>query len=185
MFRVKHHCGRWVAVLACCAGLVLVMLVAGSADGRGPGAVRGVFGTPEATLTGAEPGEENRFGERVAISADGEFALVGAPGLEELGGAAWIFRRSGSRWSQQGPPLTAGARGAGDRFGDGVALSANGEIALVGAPEYDGAAGAVWVFKRFGAKWAQQGPALTTGVQQGAVARSAKALPSRPTENSR
>ena len=103
----------------------------------------------------------NEFGSSVALSADGKTAIVGAPydedGSRSQGeaGAAFVFVLSGSKWEQQGSKLT----GTGDEpiyFGNSVALSANGNTALVGAYEtavggkeaegFD--QGAVYVFTR-------------------------------------
>ena len=125
---------------------------------------------------GTEEDGEGRFAASVAISADGDTALVGAPGDDNGAGAAWVFTRSGSTWTQQGPKLTggeAGAEGAAEceieeageeagecGFGKSVALSGDGETALVGGPGADGNLGAVWVFVRSESGWAQQGPAL-------------------------
>ena len=66
----------------------------------------------------AKPGEENgagestggkgEFGYSLALSSDGNTALIG--GRADLHvGAAWVFTRSGSTWTQQGARLT-GAR---------------------------------------------------------------------------
>jgi hypothetical protein len=44
-------------------------------------------------------------GNSVAISADGNTAIVGAPYDDANKGAAWIYTRSGSIWSQQGDKL--------------------------------------------------------------------------------
>ncbi len=111
----------------------------------------------------------NEFGSSVALSADGKTALVGAPYDEDgsrsqgQAGAAFVFVLSGSKWEQQGSKLT----GTGDEaiyFGNSVALSANGNTALVGAYEtavggkeaegFD--QGAVYVFTRSSEKWTQQ-----------------------------
>ncbi len=54
----------------------------------------------------------------------------------------------------------AGETGAGE-FGTSVALSAEGNTALVGGPVDDSGVGAAWVFARSGAKWTQQGEKLT------------------------
>jgi hypothetical protein len=55
-------------------------------------------------------------GQSVAVSADGNTALVGGPGDNSNAGAAWVFTRSGGVWSQQGGKLVGsaslGARGA-------------------------------------------------------------------------
>ena len=76
----------------------------------------------------------DEFGYSVALSADGNTALVGATGDEDgsrsegEAGAAFVFVHSGSKWEQAGSKLT----GIGDEpifFGDSVALSANGKRA--------------------------------------------------------
>ena len=44
------------------------------------------------------------LGATVALSSDGNTALVGAPRDNAFQGAAFVFTRTGSVWSQQGPP---------------------------------------------------------------------------------
>lgn len=106
-----------------------------------------VFQSPGVQLTGAGAGEASLFGDSVAISADGKYALVGAPDQDEGTGAVWVFKRSGSGWTQEGPMLTpTGEGGRYDGFGQSLALSANGELALVGAPGTNTGDGTVWVF---------------------------------------
>jgi hypothetical protein len=134
----------------------------------------GPNGTGE-TAGGARGGAD--FGISVALSADGNTALIGgrADGSEEQG-AAWVFTRSGSLWSQQGAKLVGDCTGScpgpngtgeislsangGGAFGESVALSGTGDTALIGAPGDDGADGAVWVFTRAGQAWSQQGRKL-------------------------
>jgi hypothetical protein len=116
----------------------------------------------------------------VALSADGNTALIGGPGdacsLEFRGcvGATWVFTRSGTTWSQQGPKLVGTPLGA-DVQGSSVALSADGNTALVGGQQGYYGAGAAWVFVRSGGTWSQQGPALAGAgaVGSGGVALSA------------
>ena len=48
------------------------------------------------------------FGSAVAISADGSMAIVGAPGDAGGRGAAWVFAREGSTWTEQSEKLTDG-----------------------------------------------------------------------------
>ena len=109
-------------------------------------------------------------GASVALSADGNTALVGGSGdTRRIVGAAWVFTRSGTTWTQQGPKLVGtGAVGDADQ-GYSVALSSDGNTALVGGPGDDtDAVGAAWVFTRSRGRWTQQGPKL---VGTGAVAR--------------
>ena len=110
-------------------------------------------------LTGSDESGAARFGNSVALSALGNTALIGGPTDAGDAGAAWVFTRTGSTWQQQGPKLAADDELGEGRFGSSVALSGDGEVALIGAP-HDGVAGAVWVFTRSGASWAQQGPKL-------------------------
>jgi hypothetical protein len=118
-------------------------------------------------LTGGS--ESSEFGYSVALSADGETALVGDAGYGGEVGAAWIFVRSGSTWTQQGEKLTPnGATGRfGARFGFSVALSADGNTAMIGGPhdKSNPSLGAVWVFTRSGTTWTQ-GPSLLTANSQ-------------------
>jgi hypothetical protein len=100
------------------------------------------------------------FGTSVALSADGNTAAIGGSNDSQASGAVWIFTRSGSTWTQQGPKLRArGERGQGF-FGCSVALSADGNAALFGACSDSNNAGAAWVFTRSGSTWTQ-GPRLT------------------------
>ena len=114
-----------------------------------------------AKLTGTGETGTGRFGSSVALSADGNTALIGGPADNGSVGAAWVFTRSGGAWTQQGAKLTgSGEIGAGE-FGFSVALSADGNTALIGGPGDNGDAGAAWVFTRSGRRWTQQGAKLT------------------------
>lgn len=97
-----------------------------------------------------------RFGESVAVSADGTTVLVGAPGDNSNVGAAWVFTRSGSTWTQQQKILGGGTVGE-SYFGQSVALSSNGNIALVGGVNDNSGLGAAWAFTRSGTTWTPQG----------------------------
>ncbi len=117
---------------------------------------------------GDEPDNENgKFGTIVALSADGSTALIGAWNDDDSKGAAWVFTRSGAVWSQQGPKLTGGGEIGEGRFGVSVALSADGDRALIGALYDDSTRGAAWVFTRSGSTWTQQGGKLTGGDEAG------------------
>jgi hypothetical protein len=102
------------------------------------------------------------FGGAVALSADGDTALIGGQqdGDTNWVGAAWVFVRSGSNWTQQGNKLQGGGRVGDGQFGAAVALSADGNTAAIGAP-LDAGVGAGWIFTRSGSTWTQQGLKLT------------------------
>jgi hypothetical protein len=111
----------------------------------------------QAKLVAADGASADVFGAVVAIS--GETAIVGANGDDDTGsnaGAAYVFTRSGSMWTQQAK-LTAADGAASDRFGIAVALA--GDTALVGAYLDDDAgadSGSAYVFGRLGSSWSQQ-----------------------------
>jgi hypothetical protein len=141
-------------------------------------AVLATAGTATAALVQQGPGLTGSgrtrglelFGTAVALSADGNTALVSDPADSSsskppyLGvGAAWVFTRSGSTWTQQGPKLTGAGEAGHAEFGSSVALSADGNTALIGGWFDNRAKGAAWVFTRSGSTWTQQGPKLTAG----------------------
>ncbi|MCH8046032.1 MAG: pre-peptidase C-terminal domain-containing protein [Planctomycetes bacterium] len=92
------------------------------------------------------------FGSSVTI--DGDVVAVGAITAATDVGAAYVFGRSDSVWSQQDKLLADGGL-AGDGFGAAVDLS--GDRIVVGAPgDDDGgdAAGAAYIFQRNESDWA-------------------------------
>ena len=110
---------------------------------------------------GGERGEEGKFGFSVALSPEGTTALIGGPADNEGAGAAWVFTRTSGVWTQQGEKLTGGGEGGAGAFGTSVALSAEGNTAVIGAPADNEGTGAAWVFTRTSGVWTQQGPKIT------------------------
>lgn len=89
------------------------------------------------------------FGESVSLSADGNTALVGGDGGGPYAGAALIFTRAGAVWARHGK-LAAYDETVPENlvaFGWSVALSSNGNTALVGGWN-DNTNGAAWLFSR-------------------------------------
>jgi hypothetical protein len=110
-------------------------------------------------LVGAGAVGAASLGFAVAISADGNTAIASGYTDNMGAGAAWIFIRDSGAWVQQGPKLFGtGAASAGFQ-GTGVALSADGNTAIVGS-QNDGTSGATWVFTRSNGAWTQQGAKL-------------------------
>ncbi|WP_206212380.1 FG-GAP repeat protein, partial [Wenzhouxiangella sp. XN79A] len=135
----------------------------------------------QAYLKASNTGAEDEFGESVAVSGDtvvvGAFredsSATGVDGDQASNaaleaGAAYVFVRAGTSWSQQAY-LKASNTGAGDRFGESVAVS--GDTVVVGARNEDSdatgvdgdqasnaapEAGAAYVFVRAGTGWSQQ-----------------------------
>ena len=150
-------------------------IVGGAVDASGKGAVwiftrSGSTWAQQGTKLVASDRVGNAwFGKSVSLSADGNTALVGGYNDNANAGAAWIFTRSGSTWTQQGSKLVGtGAIGAAQQ-GTYVSLSADGTIAAIGGAGDDSNKGATWIFTRSGSTWTQQGNKL---VGTGAVGAS-------------
>lgn len=135
----------------------------------------------QAYLKASNTGAGDAFGTYVAVS--GDTVVVGAPAEDGAStgtagdpssnaaanaGAAYVFVRTGTTWSQQAY-LKASNTDAGDRFGTSVAIS--GDTIVVGAQNEQSAAtgvggneaddsrslaGAAYVFVRAGTAWSQQ-----------------------------
>ena len=148
----------------------------------------GTTWTQQAYLKPTNPEASDRFGCSVAVS--GDTVVVGADGEDSSttgvnstpnegaisSGAAYVFVRSGTTWTQQAY-LKASNAGGGDGFGSSVAVS--GDTVVVGASGEDSsttgvnstpnesasASGAAYVFIRSGTIWRQQAylKALNTG----------------------
>jgi hypothetical protein len=145
----------------------------------------GATWTQQAYVKSSNSGPGDWFGSRVALSADGNTLAVGAP-LEASSatgingnqadngamssGAAYVFTRTGTTWTQQAY-VKASNTGVADSYGQGIALSGDGNTLAVGAmgeassaPGIDGDqgsnaaanSGAVYVYTRAGVVWTQQ-----------------------------
>jgi large repetitive protein len=99
-------------------------------------------------------------GASVAISGDGNTVVIGGPFDNGNAGAVWVFTRSAGEWTQQGSKLLGSGAAGGANQGQAVALSADGNTAIVGGPSNDGGDGGVWIFTRSGSAWSQQGGKL-------------------------
>jgi len=147
--------------------------------------VGGVW-TQQAYLKASNAGAGDRFGYSVALDGSATTLVVGAPeedsaatGVNGNGadnsasnsGAAYVFVRGGSTWTQQAF-LKASNTDADDDFGrvvaivsdagDTVAIAAQNESSAAtgingnGASNAAGQSGAVYVFARSGTSWSQQ-----------------------------
>lgn len=117
----------------------------------------------QAKLVAEDGAAIDYFGARVHLS--GDTAIIGAP-LRDLpggadGGAAYVFVRSGSTWTQQARLIPADLA-PDDQLGNAVFVS--GDLAILGAPKADRAgavdAGAVYTFVRNGGLWSPQSKLL-------------------------
>lgn len=141
----------------------------------------GTTWSQQAYLKASNAEEYDHFGVTVAVS--GDTIIIGARGEDSgatgvngnqasnsinASGAAYVFVRNGTTWSQQGY-LKASNTGEDDLFGSAVAIS--GDTIVVGALDEDSRAkgvngnqtdnfspdaGAAYVFVRDGTAWSQQ-----------------------------
>lgn len=120
----------------------------------------GVWTQQGPKLVGSGAIGPSQQGISVAISGDGNTAIVGGWGDNGGIGAAWVFTRSGGVWTQQGPKLVGTGAVAPSQQGWRVSLSADGNTAISGGFADASGVGAAWVFSRNAGAWTQQGPKL-------------------------
>jgi len=122
-------------------------------------------------LTAADASLPSYLGSSVAISADGNTALVGGYMDNSNQGAAWVFTRANGVWTQQGHKLVGSGGAAVSYQGIRVSLSGDGNTAIVGGDGDDGGVGAAWIFTRSGTVWAQPCGKLIAGDAVGNAAQ--------------
>ena len=103
---------------------------------------------------------DDAFGFSVAISADGKTIAVGAkddeiPGANVATGIGYVYDRIGNSFTQVGILTGIYSTQSGDRFGNSIAISADGKKIIVGAQDDEiigspGTSGVVYVFNRVG-----------------------------------
>ncbi len=94
-------------------------------------------GVQQAKLVGTGSVGESSQGLAVAVSADGNTAVVGGGydnGSGVRSGAAWVYARSGSTWTQQGSKLVGTGNVGNAAQGYSVAISADGNTIIIGQP---------------------------------------------------
>ncbi|AHG01142.1 hypothetical protein HALLA_17860 [Halostagnicola larsenii XH-48] len=119
-----------------------------------------------------------------AIAIDGDTAILGCPATSadsgEWQGSAFAYRRTDEGWHQQAELVPDDSDG-GNEYGHSVALA--GDVALIGAPTSDTAAGAnagaVFAFERSNGEWVQRGRLVANDDGAGDKFGSAVALSER------
>ncbi|MEM6274949.1 MAG: integrin [Myxococcota bacterium] len=139
----------------------------------------------EAYLKASNTDSRDFFGSSLALSGDGRTLVVASTGEASAGrgvntdqlnndapdsGAVYVFIRRGTGWMQEAYIKASNAE-AGDRFGESVAVSDDGNRVAIGAQAEDGGvfqtdtggddnsaedAGAVYVFHRSMGTWSQE-----------------------------
>ncbi len=139
----------------------------------------------QAYIKASNSESEDRFGQSIAFSSDGNILAVGAPNENSSttgingnqadnsaygAGAAYLFIREDGSWRQQAY-IKASNTESDDQFGESIALSSDGNTLAVGAPYEDSSAtgvggnqaddsaygaGAAYLFIREDGSWRQQ-----------------------------
>jgi hypothetical protein len=120
--------------------------VGGEANALSPGAVyvyvqNGTSWPQQQKLVASDGANGDELGLSVAVS--GDELIAGAPGKASSAGAAYVFARSGTTWSQQAK-VVASDGAAQDEFG--FAVSVSGTTVIVGAADKNGFQGAAYAF---------------------------------------
>jgi len=116
------------------------------------------FNYNETKIQAGNKAKDDEFGKSCSMSADGETCIVTSEKYDDETGAAYVFTKSGSGWTEQ-QMIQASDKDDGDSFGGSCSISGDGNTCIVGAYEEDtggSRAGAVYVFTRTGSTWNQQ-----------------------------
>ncbi|HXH95329.1 MAG TPA: hypothetical protein VNN25_27385, partial [Thermoanaerobaculia bacterium] len=116
----------------------------------------GVWTQQGPPLVGSGAAGSASFGSSVSLSSDANTAAVGGFTDNNYAGAVWIWTRSGGVWTQQGTKLVS-PESANAQQGRGVALSADGNLLIIGGPNDLTQTGGIWFWTRSAGVWAQRG----------------------------
>jgi hypothetical protein len=105
----------------------------------------------------------NFFGHTVAISSDGNTAIVGAykewTDIANYGGSSYIFTRSNGNWTEQAK-IYPNDQQRHDYYGRSVSISSDGNTAIAGAWAEDAGGtsntGSAYIFTRSNGNWTEQ-----------------------------
>jgi hypothetical protein len=144
---------------------------ANGGPGQGTGAayvfVKGPTGwTQQSKLAASDPVGTAKEGFGFSVALDRDTAVIGAPNRGTFpgdpfggSGAAYVFQRSGTKWSQQAILTETPSGGeTGDFFGFSVAISGGTVLASApgtAIPGHDTNSGGVFEYVRSGATWPQ------------------------------
>jgi hypothetical protein len=125
----------------------------------------GVNWTQQGQILASDGAANDFFGSAIALSDDGNTAIIGASGDGTTAppmpdfGSAYIYTRSGTVWTLQ-QKLQASDAAAFDQFGVAVDISADGNTVIIGANQDDvganNAQGSAYIFTRSGTVWTEQ-----------------------------
>lgn len=103
-------------------------------------------------IDGLVGGDE--FGESIAMSADGNVVAIGASSANADAGQVRVFAWNGTTWAQRGLSINGNT---GAKAGRSVALSDDGNILAIGAPNDFASRGRARIYVWNQSAWAQRG----------------------------
>ena len=121
------------------------------------------------------------FGGQVSLSGTADYLVVGAQQGDTSpytnNGAAYVFIRSGTSWTQQQKLLAPiGTRESSASFGSALQISQNGSYTIIGASLYNGGTttdiGIAYIFIRSGSTWSVQASLYGTGISSSQFGRT-------------
>ena len=141
----------------------LTLAVGGNTDNTNIGAVWVFTRSTATSTTWTQQGSKlvgtggvgtPKQGTSVALSADGNYLVVGGSNDNGGIGAVWVWTRSGSTWTQQTKIVPTGYTGT-PAFGSAVAILPDCDLLAVGAPNNNSGQGGVWIYSRSITTWSQ------------------------------
>lgn len=103
-----------------------------------------------AQIIAGQAGSAGEIGASVAVSPDGQVAMVGAPAAGGGAGEVLVYMRAGAGWPSTPSAVLYPPAGTTGQFGASIALSEDGSVAAIGAPgggPGTTAVGTVYVFE--------------------------------------
>ena len=105
-------------------------------------------------------------GYSVSMNSDGTIVAIGAPyndGTASNGGHVRVYKNINGTWTKLGQDIDSEVVNY-SYFGQSVSLSDDGTILAIGAPGYNTARGAVYMYKYNGTTWAKLGQSIYGGI---------------------
>ncbi|MGC4021763.1 MAG: IPT/TIG domain-containing protein [Cyclobacteriaceae bacterium] len=91
----------------------------------------------------------------VAISADGSYAVMGAPGDGYGNGSVWVYKNTPGGFVKETKLVGSNAIGSAKQ-GYSISVSADGHTVAIGGIGDNSCQGAVWIFRKVGSNWIEE-----------------------------
>jgi hypothetical protein len=141
-----------------------ILAAGGSGDSSGLGAVwifnrtSNVWSQQQKIVGVQYSGLSANMGKSVALNGNGDVLAFGGPEDNSSIGATWIFKRSGTTWSQRDYKIVSSDVGAQSQ-GTSVSLNSDGNVLVIGGPSsyiLGTQTGKIFIWKYDGYMWTQQ-----------------------------